>query len=71
MKELEKFLELASLEDLKSFARNYAKNHKPFEKDLTGFLAEKYLDEDEGASDAISRLEDAFMETIEDGTAMR
>lgn len=67
MKELEKFLELASLEDLLSFARSYAKYHKPFERDLTGFLAEKYLDEDEGASDAISRLEDAFMETIDIG----
>lgn len=67
MKELEKFLELASLEDLLSFARSYAKTHKPFERDLTGFLTEKYLDEDEGASDAISRLEDAFMETIDIG----
>ncbi len=58
-KELDKFLELASLGDLKSFARSYAKKHKPFEKDLTGFLAEKYLDEDEGASDAVKRLEKA------------
>ena len=66
-KELDKFLELASLEDLKSFARSYAKTHKPFERDLTGFLTEKYLDEDEGASDAISRLEKAFMETIDIG----
>ena len=67
MKELDKFLELASLEDLKSFACSYAKIHKPFERDLTGFLAEKYLDEDEGASDAINRLEKAFMETIDIG----
>ena len=67
MKELDKFLELASLEDLKSFARSYAKIHKPFERDLTGFLAEKYLDEDEGASDAINRLEKAFMKTIDIG----
>ena len=66
-KELDKFLELASLEDLRSFARSYAKNHKPFERDLTDFLAEKYLDEDDGASDAISRLEDAFIETIDIG----
>ena len=66
-KELDKFLELASLEDLRAFTRSYAKTHKPFERDLTGFLAEKYLDEDDGASDAISRLENAFMETIDIG----
>ncbi len=66
-KELDKFLELASLEDLKSFARSYAKTHKPFEKDLMAFLSEKYLDEDDGASDAVKRLEKAYMETIDIG----
>ena len=62
-KSLDKFLELASFEDLKSFAQSYAKNHKPFENALIDFLSEKYLDEEDGASDAICRLEDAFMET--------
>lgn len=66
-KELDQLLELASLEDLKSFARSYSKTHKPFEKELIDFLAEKYLDEDEGAADAINRLEMAFMETKDIG----
>jgi hypothetical protein len=64
---LYKFLELASLEDLKCFAQSYAKNDKPFEKALTDFLSEKYIDEEDGASDAICRLEDAFMETKDIG----
>ena len=58
--DLNKLLELATRDDLTLFARQYAKKHQDFCKELTNFLSDLYLDEEEGASEAIERLEDAF-----------
>ena len=60
---LKELLSLASKDDLKSFVTQYAKGDKVFSKELTSFLAEKYLDEEDGAEDLIEQLEDAFMST--------
>lgn len=65
--ELDKLLELASMEDLKSFVGNYAKTHQQFGEDMTRFLVKKYLNKKKGASDSLSRLEYAFMDTMNVG----
>ena len=65
--ELDKLLELASMEDLKSFVGNYAKTHQQFGEDITRFLVKKYLNKKKGASDSLSRLEYAFMDTMNVG----
>lgn len=59
-KDLDKLLELANLADLNLFVRRYSKKDQKFCKELTNYLSDLYLDEEEGASDALSDLEDAF-----------
>lgn len=66
-KSLKDLLDLATLGDLKAFAAKYAKTNKKFRDELTGFLSDIYLDEEEGAEELIGRLEGAFMATTNIG----
>ena len=64
---LKDLLEFATLGDLKSFVTEYAKTNKRFGDKLVDYLADIYLDEEEGAEELIGRLEDAFMATTNIG----
>ena len=61
--DLNKLLELATLAELNTFVKQYAKTDNEFSKKLTNYLSDIYLDKEEGASEAIERLEDAFSAT--------
>ena len=64
---LKDLLEFATLGDLKSFVTEYARSNKRFGEKLADYLADIYLDEEEGAEELIGRLEDAFMATTNIG----
>ena len=66
-KSLKDLLSLATLGDLKSFVTEYARSNKRFGEKLADYLADIYLDEEEGAEELIGRLEDAFMATTNIG----
>ena len=62
MKQINDLMPLATLEDLRGFCMDYAKKDKKFNKELTAFLNERFIDDEDSAADFIERLEDAFGE---------
>ena len=54
---------LAALEDLREFCLDYTRKDKKFNKELTVFLNERFIEDEDSAADFIARLlEDAFGE---------
>ena len=62
MKQINDLMPLATLEDLRGFCLDYAKRDKKFGNELTKFLNERFIDDEDSAADFIARLEDAFGE---------
>ena len=62
MKQISDLMPLATLEDLRGFCLDYAKRDKKFGNELTKFLNERFIDDEDSAADFIARLEDAFGE---------
>ena len=62
MKQISDLMPLATLEDLRGFCMDYARNDKKFNKELTAFLNERFITDEDSAADFIERLEDAFGE---------
>lgn len=62
MKKINDLISLATLEDLRGFCLDYAKKDKKFGNELTQFLNERFIDDEDSAADFIVRLEDAFGE---------
>ena len=62
MKQISDLMPLATLEDLRGFCMDYAKRDKKFGNELTKFLNERFIDDEDSAADFIARLEDAFGE---------
>jgi len=62
MKQIIDLMPLATLEDLRGFCQDYARKDKKFNKELTAFLNERFIDDEDSAADFIARLEDAFSE---------
>ena len=62
MKEINDLMPLATLEDLRAFCQDYARKDKKFNKALTTFLNERFIEDEDSAADFIARLEDAFGE---------
>ena len=62
MKQISDLMPLATLEDLRGFCLDYARRDKKFGKELTKFLNERFIDDEDSAADFIARLEDAFGE---------
>ncbi len=62
MKQINDLMPLATLEDLRGFCLDYAKKDKKFGKELTSFLNERFIDDEDSAAGFIARLEDAFGE---------
>ena len=62
MKQISDLMPLATLEDLRGFCMDYARRDKKFSKELTNFLNERFIDDEDSAADFIARLEDAFGE---------
>ena len=62
MKQINDLLPLATLEDLREFFQDYARKDRKFNKELTAFLNERYIEDEDSAADFIARLEDAFGE---------
>lgn len=62
MKQINDLMPLATLEDLRAFCQDYARKDKKFNKELTIFLNERFIEDEDSAADFIGRLEDAFSE---------
>ena len=62
MKQISDLMPLATLEDLREFCQDYARNDKKFNKELTSFLNERFIEDEDSAADFIARLEEAFGE---------
>ena len=62
MKQINDLMPLATFEDLQEFCKDYAKKDKKFNKRLTEFLNERFIEDEDSATDFIARLEDAFGE---------
>ena len=62
MKQIDDLMPLATLEDLREFCQDYARKDKKFNKELTKFLNERFIEDEDSAADFIARLEDAFGE---------
>ena len=62
MKQIDDLVPLATLEDLRTFCQDYARKDKKFNKELTKFLNERFIEDEDSAADFIARLEDAFGE---------
>ena len=62
MKQINDLMPLATLEDLREFCLDYARKDKKFNKALTVFLNERFIEDEDSAADFIARLEDAFGE---------
>ena len=62
MKQISDLMPLATLEDLREFCQDYARNDKKFNKELTSFLNERFIEDEDSAADFIVRLEEAFGE---------
>ena len=62
MKQIKDLMPLATLEDLREFCLDYARKDKKFNKELTTFLNERFIEDEDSAADFIARLEDAFGE---------
>ena len=62
MKQINDMMPLATLEDLRGFCQDYARKDKKFNKELTAFLNERFIEDEDSAADFIARLEDAFGE---------
>ena len=60
MKQIDDLMPLATLEDLRAFCQDYARKDKKFNKVLTKFLNERFIEDEDSAADFIARLEDAF-----------
>ena len=60
MKQIDDLMPLATLEDLRAFCQDYARKDKKFNKELTKFLNERFIEDEDSAADFIARLEDAF-----------
>lgn len=60
MKQIDDLMPLATLEDLREFCQDYARKDKKFNKELTKFLNERFIEDEDSAADFIARLEDAF-----------
>lgn len=64
---LSQLMELVGIEGLKSFVLDYAENHPQFKADLTSFIQENYVGEDEEDIDYRAEVEWAFDETRDEG----
>lgn len=62
MKQIDDLMPLATVEDLRTFCKDYARKNKNFNKELTRFLNERFIEDEDSAADFIARLEDAFGE---------
>jgi len=62
MKQINDLMPLATFEDLRAFCQDYARKDKKFNKELTEFLNERFIEDEDSAADFIARLEDAFGE---------
>ena len=62
MKQINDLMPLATLEDLREFCLDYAHKNKKFNQELTKFLNERFIEDEDSAADFIARLEDAFGE---------
>ena len=62
MKQIDDLMPLATLEDLRAFCQDYARKDKKFNKELTKFLNERFIEDEDSAANFIARLEDAFGE---------
>ena len=71
MKQIGDLMPLATLEDLRGFCLDYARRDKKFSKELTNFLNERFIDDEDSAADFIARLEDAFGEEKNIGNRWR
>ena len=71
MKQINDLMPLATLEDLRGFCLDYARRDKKFSKELTNFLNERFIDDEDSAADFIARLEDAFGEEKNIGNRWR
>jgi hypothetical protein len=60
MKHINDLMLLVTLEDLRAFCQDYACKDKKFNKELTKFLNERFIEDEDSAADFIARLEDAF-----------
>ena len=62
MKQINDLMPLATQEDLRAFCQDYARKDKKFNKELSKFLNERFIEDEDSAADFIARLEDAFGE---------
>jgi len=65
--QLSKLMELVGEEGLKSFVLDYADEHPQFKADLTAFIHENYVGEDEEDIDYRQEVEWAFDEIRDEG----
>ena len=65
--QLSKLMELVGEEGLKSFVLDYADEHSQFKADLTAFIHENYVGQDEADIDYRQEVEWAFAETRDEG----